>query len=108
MVIDIHAHFTAPAELFASKSNLLAGRGASVNKFKLKDDQIIAALNEPVHGGASHLQQLKEVGTDMQVISPRPYQLMHSEKPEKIVRAFTEACNNLTHRQTQLFPDKFV
>jgi len=108
MIIDIHAHFTAPAELFAYKSNLLAGRGASVNKFKLKDDKIIAALNEPVHGGTSHLQQLKEVGTDMQVISPRPYQLMHSEKPEKIVRAFTEACNNLTHRQTQLFPDKFV
>jgi OH-DDVA meta-cleavage compound hydrolase len=108
MIIDIHAHFTAPAELFAYKSNLLAGRGASVNKLKLSDEKIIAALNEPVHGGASHLQQLKEVGTDMQVISPRPYQLMHSEKPEKIVRAFTEACNNLTYRQTQLFPDKFV
>ena len=108
MIIDIHAHFTAPPELFAYKSNLLAGRGESINKLKLKDEKIIAALNEPVHGGASHLEQLKEVGTDMQVISPRPYQLMHSEKPEKIVRAFTVACNDLTYRQTQLFPDKFV
>jgi 4-oxalmesaconate hydratase len=108
MIIDIHAHFTAPPELFAYKSNLLAGRGESINKLKLKDEKIVAALNEPVHGGTSHLEQLKEVGTDMQIISPRPYQLMHSEKPEKIVRAFTVACNDLTYRQTQLFPDKFI
>jgi 4-oxalmesaconate hydratase len=33
---------------------------------------------------------------------------MHSEKPEKIVRAFAEACNNLTARQVELFPKKFV
>lgn len=108
MIIDIHAHFTAPPELFAYKSNLLAGRGESINQLKLSDDKVIAALNEPVHGGASHLQQLDEVGTDMQVISPRPYQLMHSEKPEKIVRAFTVACNNLTAQQVKLFPKKFV
>ena len=108
MIIDIHAHFTAPDKLFAYKSNLLAGRGESVNKLKLSDEAIIKALNEPVHGGTSHLQQLDEVGTDVQIISPRPYQLMHSEKPEKIVRAFTEACNNLTARQVELFPTKFV
>ena len=44
MIIDIHAHFTAPPELFAYKSNLLAGRGASVNKLKLSDEKIVAAL----------------------------------------------------------------
>lgn len=108
MIIDIHAHFTAPNKLFAYKSNLLAGRGESLNKLKLSDESIIKALNKPVHGGTSHLQQLEEVGTDVQIISPRPYQLMHSEKPEKIVRAFTEACNNLTARQVELFPKKFV
>ncbi len=108
MIIDIHAHFTAPDELFAYKANLLASRGAGRGGLKLSDEKILAALNKPVHGGASHLQQLKEVGTDLQIVSPRPYQLMHSEKPEKVVRYFTEACNDLTARQCQLFPETFV
>jgi OH-DDVA meta-cleavage compound hydrolase len=108
MIIDIHAHFTAPAELWAYKSNLLASRGHSGGRLKLSDDKIIDALNKPVHGGNSHLQQLKEVGIDKQIISPRPYQLMHSEKPESIVRKFTEACNDLTAKQCKLFPDTFI
>lgn len=108
MIIDIHAHFTAPDELFAYKANLLASRGAGRGGLKLSDEKILAALNKPVHGGASHLQQLKEVGTDVQIVSPRPYQLMHSEKPEKVVRYFTEACNDLTARQCQLFPETFI
>ena len=108
MIIDIHAHFTAPEKLFAYKANILSSRGRSRGVVKLSDDEINAALNKPVHGGTSHLQQLDEVGTDIQVISPRPYQLMHSEKPEQVVHNFTASCNNLTARQCELYPDKFV
>lgn len=108
MIIDCHAHFTAPAELFAYKSNLLASRSRPRGSLKLSDDLIMAALNKPVHGGASHLQQLDEVGTDIQLISPRPYQMMHSEKPERIVHGFVEACNNLTAAQCRLLPNKFI
>jgi 4-oxalmesaconate hydratase len=108
MIIDIHAHFTAPEALYAYKANLLASRGWGRGRLKLSDDAIVAALNQPVHGGTSHLQQLEEVGTDMQIISPRPYQLMHSEKPEIVVRRYAEACNDLTARQCQLFPKKFL
>lgn len=108
MIIDIHAHFTAPDKLFAYKSNLLASRARQRGRLKMSDDEIIAALNKPVHGGTSHLQQLDEVGTDYQIISPRPYQLMHSEKPESVVHAFCEACNDLTARQVELFPDRFI
>lgn len=108
MIIDIHAHFTAPAELFAYKSNLLASRSRPRDGLKLKDELIVSALKKPVHGGASHLEQLDEVGTNYQIISPRPYQMMHSEKPERIVHGFCEACNNLTARQVQLYPDRFI
>jgi 4-oxalmesaconate hydratase len=108
MIIDIHAHFTAPDKLFAYKSNILSARGRSRGVVKLDDELIIEALNKPVHGGNSHFQQLEEVGTDVQIISPRPYQLMHSEKPEQIVHNFTMSCNNLTARQCELFPDRFV
>ena len=33
--------------------------------------------------------------------------MMHSEKPEKLVRWYIEEVNNLIHRQCQLFPDIF-
>ncbi len=108
MIIDIHAHFTAPEKLFAYKANILSSRGRNRGTVKISDDEVIAALNKPAHGGNSHLQQLDEVGTDVQIISPRPYQLMHSEKPESIVHHFTASCNNLTAAQCRLFPDKFV
>ena len=70
------------------------------------DDDIIKALNAPVHGGTSHLEQLKEAGTDMQLISPRPYQQMHSENP-RLVQWFTEETNNLIARQVKMFPKVF-
>lgn len=107
-VIDSHAHVTAPQELYAYKAGLLAHRGAhGRGKVALSDDQIKAALNAPTFGTVSHLDQLKQVGTDMQLVSPRPYTMMHSEKPEKLVRWYIEEVNNIIHRQCQLFPDTF-
>ncbi len=108
MIIDSHAHVTAPQELYAYKANILAHRGAhGRGKIGLSDDQITAALQAPVFGGNSHLDQLREVGTDMQLLSPRPYTMMHSEKPEKLVRWFIEETNNIIGRQAKLFPEVF-
>ena len=44
-------------------------------------------------------------GIDMQLISPRPFQMMHSEKPAKIVHYWTEETNNVIHRSCTLMPD---
>lgn len=108
MVIDTHAHVTAPQDLYAYKANILAHRGAhGRGKVRVSDDQIEAALRAPVFGGNCHLDQLKEVGTDMQLVSPRPYTMMHSEKPEKLVRWFIEETNDIIGRQAKLFPDVF-
>jgi OH-DDVA meta-cleavage compound hydrolase len=60
-----------------------------------------------VFGGSSHLAQIKEAGTDMQVISPRPYQMMTSEHP-KLVAWFMEETNAIIARQVKLFPQTFV
>ena len=57
-------------------------------------------------GGSSHLDQLKEVGTDLQLISPRPYQMMTSEHP-RLVSWFVEETNNIIAKQVQLYPDTF-
>jgi 4-oxalmesaconate hydratase len=108
MIIDTHAHVTAPQELYAYKANILAHRGAhGRGRVTLSDDQIEAALRAPVFGGNSHLDQLKEVGTDLQLVSPRPYTMMHSEKPDKLVRWFIEETNDIIGRQAKLFPDVF-
>jgi OH-DDVA meta-cleavage compound hydrolase len=107
MIIDIHAHVTAPDSLYVYKAGLLSHRGGhGRGAVNATDDDIIKALNAPVFGGSSHLNQLKEAGTDMQIISPRPYQMMHSESP-KLVTWYTEETNSIIARQTKLFPKVF-
>ena len=107
MIIDVHGHVTAPDKLYVYKANILAHRGAhGRGSPDATDDDIREALNAPVFGGSSHLAQLQEVGTDMQIISPRPYQMMHSEQP-KLVQWYIEECNNIIARQTQLYPKTF-
>lgn len=101
MIIDIHAHISAPAELYAFQANLLASRGGNRrSRPKLDDEKIEQALKP-------HLKFLQEAGTDMQLLSPRPYTMMHHEKPEKIVHWYIEACNDLIHRQCQMHPQTF-
>src|SRR5678816_398741 len=79
MIIDIHAHVTAPDSLYVYKAGILSHRGAhGRGTVNATDEEIIRALNVPNFGGSSHFDQLKEAGTDMQIISPRPYQMMHS------------------------------
>src|SRR3974377_1203907 len=102
MVIDAHADVTAPEGLYVYKAQILAHRGGhGRGSAAASDEDIVKALNSPVFGGSSHLDQLKEAGTDMQVISPRPYQMMTSESP-KLVTWFTEETNSIIASQVQL------
>lgn len=110
MVIDVHGHVSAPEALYAWKANLLSHRGAhGVRGPKLSDDQIRDTYStpHPSFGGVSHFDHLDGAGLDLQLISPRPYQMMHSEQPAKIVEAFTTEVNDVIHRSVQLFPDRF-
>lgn len=107
MIIDAHAHVTAPDSLYVYKAGILSHRGGhGRGAVEASDEDIVAALNKPIFGGSCHLDQLKECGTDMQVISPRPYQMMHSEEP-KIVRWWIEENNNIIARECKLFPGIF-
>jgi predicted TIM-barrel fold metal-dependent hydrolase len=107
MIIDIHAHVTAPDSLYVYKSAILSHRGGhGRGAVGATDEEILKALNAPVFGGSSHLDQLKEAGTDMQIISPRPYQMMHSESA-KLVQWYTEETNAIIARQVKLLPQTF-
>jgi predicted TIM-barrel fold metal-dependent hydrolase len=109
MIIDVHGHVSAPTELWAYKAGLLSHRGAhGRGEVRVTDDEIRAAANRAETWPKGHLDYLRDHGTDLQLISPRPFQLMQSEKPAKLVHWFTEECNNIIHRQMKLFPGKFV
>lgn len=111
MIIDCHAHVSAPVQLWAYKANLLAHRGShGRGVVKVSDDEIRAAVEVEHFGGGdqSHMAFLDEVGTDAQCVSPRPFQMMTSERPAKIVQWFTEETNNIIYRQTQIYPKRFV
>jgi OH-DDVA meta-cleavage compound hydrolase len=109
MIIDCHSHVSAPAELWAYKALILSHRGAhGRGKVEVTDEEILAAANKKEMAPVGHLDMLKKVGTDLQMISPRPFQLMHSQKPGRLVHWFTEECNNIIYRQTQLLPNTFI
>src|SRR5271169_5173085 len=109
MVIDVHGHLTAPDSLYVFKANILSHRGShGRGSVKISDDEMVAFLNQPTfETGKSHIELLKEVGTDIQLLSPRPYQMMMAEKPAKVSQWFIEECNNMVAQQCRLFPNVF-
>lgn len=109
MIIDVHGHVSAPIELWAYKANILSARGShGRGGVNVSDDEIRAAANRKENWAKGHLDYLKDHGTDLQLISPRPFQLMQSEKPAKLVHWFAEECNNIIARQMKLFPGTFL
>ncbi|MBC2778902.1 amidohydrolase family protein [Parasphingopyxis marina] len=109
MIIDCHGHVSAPAELWVYKSLLLSHRGEHGRHFpELSDEQILAHTNAREMAPCGHLDMLDRVGTDLQLLSPRPFQQMHSENPGYLVHWFCEETNNIIARQAELLPDKFI
>lgn len=109
MIIDCHGHVSAPAELWVYKSLLLSHRGEHGRRFpELTDEQILAAANRREMAPCGHLDMLDRVGTDLQLLSPRPFQQMHSEKPGYLVHWLCEETNNIIARQVRLMPERFV
>jgi OH-DDVA meta-cleavage compound hydrolase len=108
MIIDCHAHVSGPKAYWAYKAGLLSHRGSHGRRgLRLDDDDIIAAWNAREMGPSGHLDHMATCGIDMQCISPRPFQMMHSERPASIVHDWTETTNDLIHRSCRLMPDKF-
>lgn len=108
MIIDCHAHVSAPQQLWAYRALLTANRGVDGPKeVKMTDEEIEASLHTPEIGERGHLEMLDDHAIDLQLISPRPYHLMHSETPEKIIHWFLEEEHNLIARVVGLHPDRF-
>ena len=102
MIIDSHAHVVAPPELFAYRSNLLASRGhGGKGRAGITDERLAEFAQRNV-------DVMDSVGTDVQFISPRPFQQMHSETPGRLVHWWIEACNDTIERETKVSPSRLV
>jgi OH-DDVA meta-cleavage compound hydrolase len=109
MIIDCHGHVSPPTELWAFKAHILSHRGEHGRRMgEVTDEEILHYANKVEMAPCGHLDMLDRVGTDLQLLSPRPFQMMHSAKPGRLVHWFTEETNNIIARSAQLMPNRFV
>ena len=54
------------------------------------------------------MEHMDYCGIDVQLISPRPFQTMHSEKPGYLVEWYIHEVNRIIYDSTKLFPDRIV
>ncbi|MBV8087037.1 MAG: amidohydrolase [Chloroflexi bacterium] len=102
MIIDIHGHTNTPPNLLAYKSGLLASRGAHGKGNVWQPEEAMQRVVE------NHVTNtLDKVGTDVQFLSPRPFQMMHSEKPARVVHWFAEASNNAIAQTLKIAPTRY-
>jgi 4-oxalmesaconate hydratase len=99
LIIDIHGHLVAPAQMYEYQAKLFARRSPFRGP-SLSDDLLRSKL-------AEHLDVLRSGGIDLQFISPRPYTMMHSLFGAGVVNVWTRYVNDIIQRQCGLFPEHF-
>lgn len=101
MIIDAHAHLLAPEAFYAYKARLQADGGHHRGSPNVTDEQLAVSA-------ARNVALMDQVGTDVQLLSPRPYQLMTSARPARIVHWWVAANNDLIARTVALYPARFA
>ena len=99
MVIDVHGYVVCSPEIYSRKSYLLGERGwtaggaGSRGTLETPNAELIAA---DVARSLRHLDDLK---TDIQLIGPRPYQMMPATAPRRVTHAWAAYYNNVIGAQ---------
>lgn len=113
--VDVHGHIVAPVELYAYREFLIGTRGHYGRRLKgfSEDREGLAYGRTGVlppedlrHFADEHVSWLDKVGTDVQLVSARPYSLMHSEKPDRIVHWWAMAVNDAIATQVEYVPHR--
>ncbi|WP_434361312.1 amidohydrolase [Parasalinivibrio latis] len=109
LVIDCHGHYTtAPAEL---------GEYREQQKQELESDPLFQhvkgvinitddQIRESLEGAQLRLQH--ERGTDVTIFSPRASWMGHHIGNQSTSKYWTEHCNELIYRITELYPQNFI
>ncbi|MEZ5479709.1 MAG: amidohydrolase family protein [Thiolinea sp.] len=109
LIIDCHGHYTtAPAELGEyreqQKNDLQTDPLFEHVKgvISISDDQIRESLE------SAQLKLQNERGTDVTIFSPRASWMGHHIGNQSTSQYWTEHCNELIYRITQLYPQNFI
>ena len=108
MIIDCHGHYTgAPPELLNFREQQKAAlkdpsHTPAKESLKISDDEI----REQLSGAQLKLQT--EHGTDITLFSPIAGQMGHHIGDAKTSQLWSEVCNDLIYRVTQLYPKRFI
>lgn len=105
MIIDAHGHLNTPTSVFGIATILRASNGQHSKEFYLDRYLKNQDLQEAAARGVRLLDQ---VGTDLQLISPRPFTLMHSHPVVRDVRVWVELQNDLIKRTVDLHPGRYL
>jgi predicted TIM-barrel fold metal-dependent hydrolase len=114
-VIDVHGHIVAPSELYSYREFLIGTRGHYGRRLKGFSEARegmshgrtgVIPPDDLRHFAEEHVSWLDKVGTDVQLVSARPYSLMHSEKPGRIVHWWAAAVNDAIATQVEFFPTR--
>jgi 4-oxalmesaconate hydratase len=91
--MQMHLHFR----------KLTAGSGNSVRPkpVEISDDEVEASLE-------LHLRELDAVGTDVQILSPRPWSIPTGDRRGDLVMDIAQQANDMIARIVKLHPDRFV
>lgn len=108
MIIDIHGHYTtAPSALEAWRTLQIAAitdrtRAPTRAQLQISDD----AIRESIE--TNQLRKMRERGIDLTIFSPRASFMAHHIGDFAVSAAWSEICNDLCHRVSELFPDHFA
>lgn len=101
MIIDAHAHLVAPDSLYAFRALLLADGGYHGGRPKISDDALAEAA-------AGNVAIQDSVGTDLQLLSPRPFHLGNSMSPSRMLAPWIRANNDIIARTVAMHPTRFA
>jgi len=108
VIIDCHGHFTtAPTQLGAWRDRQVAAVGRPQDAPD-PDDLVITdgELREAIE--TNQLRLMDERGTDLTIFSPRASFMAHHIGDFAVSSTWARICNDLVHRVSTLFPDRFA
>jgi 4-oxalmesaconate hydratase len=105
VIIDAHAHLVTPMSVMGIRSFIQVSNGQHSIEW-LKERYLDEAdLAKQVK---YNIDTMDKVGTDIQILSPRPFTLMHSHHRFEDIATWIALQNDLIHDVVTRHPDRFL
>jgi 4-oxalmesaconate hydratase len=106
MIIDVHAHTVASPNGPGAASSLYSPWAGLEAAGVFGGPPQRPAEAELLGGAETQIRLMDEVGTDIQLTSPRPYLLKHSHRVSQVVHWWCQLNNDAIATQAKAFPDR--